>query len=72
MEVGSERDRLWSLRPLFVSKRVFNSERFAGLGEMEETKGSDSVAKGVRGAEGDENDEMTYHQDESKTYPSRA
>ena len=55
-----------------MSKRVFNSERFAGLGEMEETKGSDSVAKGVRGAEGDENDEMTYHQDESKTYPSRA
>lgn len=58
-----------------MSNRVFNSERFAGLGEMvssEETKGSDSVAKGVRGAEGDENDEMTYHQDESKTYPSRA
>lgn len=58
-----------------MSKRVFRRERLAGFGEAvlsEETKGADSVAKGVRDAKGDENDEMTYDQDEWKTYPLRA
>ena len=51
---------------------MFRRERFVDLEEIvpsEETTGFDSVAKWVRGAKGEDRDEMTYHQDASKTYP---